>query len=257
YNVDILQCIAAGLLFLFVLRIIIKSDDKYNKIVFALAILIFLVSPLVWKIDWGKFFIIPIAAYFNKQYGSLFPLFPWLGFLFSGTVTAKLYLNARTNNNEKKFIMNLTIVGLAFALGGHFLLSGIFPENYRMIRPHPVFDILRLGWVLFLLGMFWYYAEYRNTKRSFVLDVGRESLLVYWLHLEIIYRHFWKGQSLVSAVNHKLNFIEAVMLVLIVATLMVLVAKIWGRFKKDYREPAAKLTFTIVSLCIIIFLIGF
>ncbi len=257
YNVDILQCIAAGLLILLVLKLIIKSNQTYNRIIFALIFIVIFLSPAAYSINWGKFLPVPFAAYLNNNYGSFFPLFPWLAFLFAGAVTSYFYLNAREKNNEKKFVLNLSIAGLAFTVLGKFFLSGIFPVSFQMIRPHPAFVILRLGLVLLLLGVCWYYSDFRDTKRSFVLDVGRESLLVYWLHLQIIYRIFWNGNSVVSLVNQSFSITEAIIFTLLLAAIMVPVARLWGNFKKKYREITAKFTLALVSLCVIIFLIGF
>jgi hypothetical protein len=64
------------------------------------------------------------------------------------------------------------------------------------IRANPVFFASRLGIVLLLLTACWYYAERRKTERSFVLDVSKESLLVYTAHLLVIYGRFWNGSSL-------------------------------------------------------------
>ena len=257
YNVDILQCIAFGLLFLFALRLLIKSDKFFNiSIIISLsAVIIF--SPLIWKIDFGKFMIIPLADYFNALHGSFFPLFPWLGFLLAGAVACKYFLDARNTGKEKSYIKQLIIIGFILAALGHFFLSELFHISFRSIRPHPLFFLQRLGYVLMLLGACWHYAEWRNTKTSFVLDVGRESLIVYWLHLQIIYRRFWNDQSFASIFGSKFNFIEAAVSTLVLALIMIAVAKYWGAFKRKYKKTASTLTLSIVSLAIIIFLIGF
>ena len=257
YNVDILQCIAAGLLIMFVLRILISSEKVYLYVLSTAAVLVFILSPFTWSIDFAKHIPVALADYFNAMHGSFFPLFPWLGFLLAGGAAAKLYLKFKENDREQKYILWITISGLAAALAGQFFLSGIFPEWYRMIRPHPVFSIERLGYVLFLLGLMWYYAYYRKTEKTFVIDIGRESLLVYWLHLQIIYRQFWNNQSLASIVDKSFGVIECIAVVIALALLMIVVAKAWGKFKREHRNTASNLTFGIVSLCIVIFLIGF
>jgi hypothetical protein len=43
----------------------------------------------------------------------------------------------------------------------------------------------------------------------------------------------------------------------ILAVLMITVAKMWGNFKRNYRLVASDISIGIVSLTIIIFLIGF
>lgn len=257
YNVDILQCIGVGLLLLVILRLIIKSEKNYNYILIVLTLLTALLAPIVWQIDFTKYMAVPFANYFNKMYGSFFPLFPWLGFLLAGAITCKYYLDARENNNEKNFIKRIMIVGFAAAIIGHLLLSKFLDMSFRFVTPHPIFFFQRLGYVVFLLGLCWYYAEYRQTKTSFVLDVGRESLLVYWLHLQIIYRHFWHSTSFASIFGGQFNLFSSIAATIILALMMIVVAKLWGGIKKEHKSLAANFTIGLISLCIIIFLIGF
>ena len=257
YNVDILQCIAAGLLILFAARILIKSDTWFNTFTITVFIITSLIASLVWQIDFGNYFPVLIAAYFSPKYGSLFPLFPWLGFLFAGAIMCKYYLDSRENNREEKYIKNIFISGLVLALLGHVLLSGITPLSFHMMHPHPLFFFQRLGYVMILTALCWYYVERRKTTASFVLDVGRESLLVYWLHLQIIYRKIINGNNLSSIYGGTFDVLEAVVATILLAILMIITAKYWGMFKKKYRTLVSNLTLGLVSLCIIIFLIGF
>lgn len=257
YNVDILQCIAFGLLFLFALRLLIKSDKIFNYTVLLSLLVVIIFSPLIWKIDFGKYMIIPLADYFNAQHGSFFPLFPWIGFLLAGAAACKYFLDARNAGKEKNYINQLIILGIILAAIGHFFLSELFHISFRSIKPHPLFFMERLGYVLVLLGICWYYAEWRQTKTSFVLDVGRESLIVYWLHLQIIYRRFWNDKSFASIIGDKFNVLEAAIAIVVLALIMIGVAKYWGNFKRKHKSAALKLTLAIVGLAIIIFLIGF
>ncbi len=257
FNVDILQCIGIGLLLLVLLRLIIKSEKFYNAILIVLTFLIAVFSPVVWRIDFAKFMVIPLANYFNAMHGSYFPLFPWLGFLLAGAVTCKYYLEAREGNYEKIFINRIMIAGIVIALAGHLLLLDFVGFSFRTVTPNPIFFFQRLGYVVFLLGLCWHYAELRQTKSSFVLDVGRESLLVYWLHLQIIYRDFWDNKSIASIFGGKFYVLDCIAATLILALIMVAVAKFWGSVKRNHKPLAANFTLGLVSLCIIIFLIGF
>ena len=60
-----------------------------------------------------------------------------------------------------------------------------------------------------------------------------------------------------SIVNGSFGVVECIVVVIALAMLMTLVAKIWGKFKREHRKTATNITVAIVSLCIIIFLIGF
>ncbi|HUX93965.1 MAG TPA: heparan-alpha-glucosaminide N-acetyltransferase domain-containing protein [Ignavibacteriaceae bacterium] len=255
YNVDILQCIAAGLLFIFIARLIFVSDKHYNIFLIVSFLLVILISPLFWQIDFTKFLHPFLADYFNSNNGSYFPLFPWMGFLIAGAIVCVFFLQEREKGNEKKFIYLIAIIGLGFAFAGHFFLSEIFQLNSFSVKPHPAFFFQRLGYVLFLLGLCWYYAEKRQTKTSFVLDIGRESLLVYWLHLQILYRHVLNGQNIASIYGGTFNVLQSVLFTIALAIAMIIVAKIWGAIKMRYRDISSRLTLTVIVVCILIFFI--
>ena len=71
-------------------------------------------------------------------------------------------------------------------LTGHFFYSGLFPANLTSIIPNPIFFIERLGYILVIASLCWYYNKWRIVRKSFVLDASRESLLIYWLHLNVL-----------------------------------------------------------------------
>ncbi len=257
YNVDILQCIAAGLLILFIARILIKRDSLFFIFTVVLLLITVFAAPIVWETDFGKILPVPLAAYFNDKYGSLFPLFPWLGFLLAGAISCDLFLRMHKKNADDKYFLTLFIIGLLFILVSYFLPVLFRGHHIGRIHPQPLFFIERLGYVILLLTACRYYIQRRNITQSFVLDVGRESLLIYWLHLQILYRKFYDNNSLVDLWGRHLGLLECIIFTLILAALMIVVAKYWGGLKNNYRPLISKLTFIFVSLLVVIFLIGF
>jgi hypothetical protein len=254
FNVDILQCIAAGLLLLLLLRIFIKKEDVFYGLLMVLVILISLVSPIIWKTDFGKFLPIFLADYFNTMSGSYFPLFPWLFFLFSGAVFSKFYINSRNENRENVFIKKLFLYSMIPISLGHFFFSDLFNSPIFSIRPNPLFLYQRLGYVLVLATFFWYYVNNRETKRSFVLDVSRESLLIYWLHLEVIYSKIWRGKSLEEIVGNSFSVIECLASTVLLVISMVIVAKLWGIFKKKYPGYSRPVTLGTIFIITFVFI---
>ena len=232
--VDVLQCIGFGLLFLFLTRLLIKSDKTYHYFLIASLIVVTAISPLLWKIEFAKYLPIAIANYFNRIHGSLFPIFPWLNFLLAGGIFAKYFVEAREQSKEEKFISKVAIVGLITLLFGHLFYSGLFPKTLTSILPNPVFYLERLGYIFVLFYLCWLVDKKFDVKKSFVLDASRESLLVYWLHLIIIFGAFWRGKSLASRIGMTMNVIEATGATIMLIALMILAAKLWGWVKKKY-----------------------
>ena len=255
YNVDILQNIGAGLLFILLSRVFLKSDKVfYYFILISCAVFIF-VSPLIWEHDFAQYFPIPIACYFNSVYGSFFPLFPWIGFLLAGAVCSILYLKSRLINNEKTFIIQVAVLGLIFIAAGHFYLSPLFPKTYTSTRPHPMFFLERLGYVFLLLSLCWYFITKFGTKGTTIINMGKESLLIYYLHLQIIYRKFLNGKSFDSIVGASYGIWECIIYTVLLIILMIIVARIWGGFKLKHKKGAQYVTVSVISLAIILFLL--
>ena len=131
--VDVLQCIGVGLLFLFSTRLLIKSDKAYHYFLIVSLVIVTLISPVLWKIDFNQYVHPIVGNYFNRLHGSLFPIFPWLNFLLAGGIFAKYFVDARERNEEEKFINQTAIVGLVTLLLGHLFYSGLFPKTLTSI----------------------------------------------------------------------------------------------------------------------------
>lgn len=256
FAVDVLQCIGAGLIVLFVIRVIIRSDKVYHYSLIVLTIIVMILSPIFWKTDFTHFLHPIIANYFNRLNGSLFPVFPWINFILIGAIFAKYFLDAAEKGNKQSFIKRTTITGLISLFSGHVFYSGLFPGHLTSIIPNPVFFIERLGYILVFASLCWYYNKWRNVKKSFVQDASRESLLIYWLHLLVIYSMIWKNKSLAMIIGPTFNIIESITATLVLVFLMVLIAKIWGWTKMKFPVYATKVAWGIVGLLFIKFLLG-
>ncbi len=256
FAVDVLQCIGVGLLVLFTLRLIIRSDKIFNYTLILLTLFVMFISPFFWKTEFTNYFHHVFANYFNRTNGSLFPIFPWINFILVGAIFAKYFLDAAVKGKEEKFIKGITFTGLVMLFSGHLFYSGLFPDYLTSIIPHPIFFIERLGYVLVFAMLCWYYNNWKRTSSSFVLDASRESLLIYWLHLVIIYNTLLGKQSLANIIGQTLNVWESIAATLILMTLMILAAKIWGWTKMKFPKYAGKIAWGVVVVLFIIFLLS-
>lgn len=251
-KVDVLQCIAAGLLLLFLLRLLIKSDRAYNITLLVMGVFVIAVSPLMWKTDFAEYIWLPAANYLNPIHNSLFPLFPWMAFMIAGALACSLYIKFKNDGKEDQFFRNILWVSAAVIIIAQTILTF---QLMPAMKPNPVFFLERLAIVLCLLSFFRYYEIKRKTESSFVVDVGRESLLVYWLHLQVIYRKLVDDQSIFSIVNHSFNFWQCLAATILLVLLMVLAAKLWEMIKSRYRKLAQAAVVVTVVGAILIFLL--
>ena len=254
-NVDVLQCIAAGLLILFFSRIAIKSDRLFNIFTIIMALVFTLTAPVLWNTDFSRFMPLPLACYFNEINGSYFPLFPWAGFLFAGAAIATYYLKARGTFNEKDFIRKLSVFGFTSAITCIMLLAWLDTFSWFQLKSSPLFFLERLGFVTILLSACWYYYRRTGAEPGFFTDAGRQSLLVYWLHLQLIYRRLWNNRSLSSIAGGSFGIDECLSATFILLAAMMTTAHVWGIIKQDNPGLAKKIFLTTICGSVILFLI--
>ncbi len=255
FTVDVLQAIASGLLVLLFARMIFTDNKKFFNFSGIMTLIILLLGPIAWQIDFTKHIPLFFANYFNRMHNSQFPIFPWWGFIFSGAFIAKFYLQARESNKEKEFANKLLIIGVAFFFMGVLMMNYILPEKLASIRPNPFFFIQRLGVIMGLLGICWYFLANKPNYNSILLDVSRESLLVYWLHLQLLYRDVFDGKSLAFIYDNKLNVFQALLVTLLMVAAMMIIAKGWGILKQKKPELARWITIVIISGAFLVFML--
>lgn len=253
FTVDILQVISIGLLILLFARMIFKTEKSFYIFVGSFLLFVLLFSPIAWETDFNKFMPIPLASFFNRNNGSLFPVFPWFNFLFAGALTSKFYLQFKERIAENIFIRKILFLGIGFFIVCVLLLNLLLPPSLEHFRPHPLFFLERLGIVFALLAGCWYSLQKKENYSSFILDVSRESLLVYWLHLQVIYRKIFWGKSLEDMFGGKLNLLECALFTLALCTLMVFTAIGWGWIKSNYPKLVPKLVLAAVIIGIFAF----
>ncbi|RPH37751.1 DUF1624 domain-containing protein [bacterium] len=265
FQVDVLQCIAVSLLTLQILLLVLRSERRLYMVTAGLTAAIIIASPLVWGVDFWTIFPIPLAEYFNGRHFSGFPLFPWSAFLFAGALMGYSYLQAGGGSApanlpaKAPFMKRVAWVGLGLVLLSfplHPLGAMIYPV-YDYWKSSPGFYMLRLGLVLLLCaGAFAF--EYRRgvSPRSIVTLIGRESLLVYTVHLMLIYGNYGSGHF-ADHVHLSYGYGEVLAVSLVLFVLMYLLAWTWSKIRKA--KPAIRIG---VELCIlagflIVFFVGF
>ncbi len=253
FTVDILQLISTGLFVLLAARAILKTEKQFFNFALIITLVVLILSPTMWNFDFANYMPLFFSNYINKMHGSLFPIFPWWAFVFSGAYTAKFYLAARDAKTEQAFARKLVINGAAFYLTSVVFMYVIFPALDIGLRPNPLWFSERFGIILFLLGIFWFYLNKKENYKSLILDVSRESLLIYWVHLQIIYRAFFDGKSFVDISNQSYGFLQCTLFTIALIIPMLLLAKGWGMIKKNYPHYSRWISVIVLAGATIIF----
>lgn len=254
-NVDVLQCIAAGLLVLFLARIAIRSDRFFHIFTITMALFFTLCAPVLWNTDFSRYMPLPLACYLNEMNGSYFPVFPWAGFLFAGAAVSTYYMKARETFNEKDFMKKLSIFGFTSAILCFIILAWLDTFPWFQLKPSPLFFLERFGTVSVLLSACWYYYRRTGAEAGFFLDVSRQSLLVYWLHLQLIYRRLWNDRSLSSIAGGSFGIDECLLATAVLLAAMMATAYVWGSIKQERPELAKKIFYITIYGSLALFLI--
>ena len=167
----------------------------------------------------------PIEAYIIPVPGlSNFVFFPWIGFVFSGALMGVVIDRAGNVDTEKR--VNLRLAGFGAILIGLASIGSMLPspfEHSHFWTTSPSYFFIRIGLVAGAVGLAyaWTYAE---LNRRFTIDpivqLGRTSLFIYWIHVELVY-------GLISyPIHHNLSLTQASVAYVLLAALM-LACSVW------------------------------
>ena len=257
YQMDILHCIAVGLLLLFLGRILLEDSRTLSRILLPAGIAVVLVSPIIWGFQFGATFPVPLLLYLRGASFSYFPLFPWLGFIFLGSAAAVAHQKSTVQGLENRFVALLAFLGVECILGGivFWEMPKWIPYSSVEAGCNPSFFSIRLGIVLLLVATTWYYVSKQRIGRllASALVVSRESLLVYVAHLLLLYRVYIDRRSLASIYRNSLTLSQCLFVTSILILIMLITAGSWSWLKKNFRKTSQRIAYASMVLAIFLF----
>jgi uncharacterized membrane protein len=124
----------------------------------------------------------------------LFPIFPWAAFAFAGLAAGSLLLSDWARRKESAAV---TVAGGA---GIFLIVAGLWLDarpvqlyaSYDFWHTSPNFFLVRVGVVLMILFASYLWCRWGAGERGFspLIEMGKSSLLVYWVHIEFVYGGF-------------------------------------------------------------------
>jgi uncharacterized membrane protein len=236
-GVDVLQCIALGLFVIFILRILIKSDRLFIITAAVLGFIAVVPAPWIYDIDFTKYLPLFLAMYITPVHSTIFPVVPWFGFMAVGILSAWVFMKFRESGTESIFIKRVLLAGIALFVISLPLL--FYLKDYaRVIQdlgPNILFFTVRLGCVFMILAASYHFCAGRGKIHPIILYPSRESLAVYFMHLQVLHRELWHGKSVITAVNHSLGFGVSLFLSVALILAMLPMAWAWNHYKTGYR----------------------
>ena len=154
--------------------------------IYALATIAFtMLTPVVREAAWLSPLPDPLEAYLRPQPNrSTFTLFPWAGFLTAGALAGEVLEAARTPVQERRLQLALAAAATAGVAGGYAasFLPTIY-ANSTFWSSSPTFFFIRLGMVVATIPLAWAIGLTWGP----LVTMGRSSLFVYWIHVEMVY----------------------------------------------------------------------
>ncbi|HXG00691.1 MAG TPA: OpgC domain-containing protein, partial [Bacteroidota bacterium] len=203
----------------------------------------------------------PVAGYMNGTYAATysgFPLFPWSAFIFGGAVVGYHYVEARQRGEETHFFKNIiwiaaALVVLSFPLES--ITSGLY-ASHDVARTSPAFFFLRLGIVLLLCAALFFHERQRSVSpRSIITLVGRESLIVYAVHLFLIYGNIGTF-NFAKTVHHSFGYVEASITTLVLVAVMIVLAFLWSRVRLMHPRVKWTIHWLVTAGFVVVFFFG-
>jgi hypothetical protein len=240
YACDALQVIA--LTQLLVLALQWAAGRRWPWVAAALALAVVVATPWVWSSGLGARLPEWLAPYLDARSGSRFPVFPFSAFVLAGTLAGASLGHAEPAVRHAR----ATAYGLALIATGA-LLSWPLAGKVDFWGPSPAYALMRLGGLLLLLRAVEVAASARLPGVAALALLGHETLLVYVLHLYLLFGGVF-GSSPLTAWQGRLGPAEAFALVLALLPLLLGAAWLWHAAKhRAPREAQLALVFLGVT----------
>ncbi len=199
-RVDVLNIIGLSMVLMGLVCRVSPGRGRSTLTAAAVALAIALLTPPLWTTWRPRFLPWFLESYINGVHVFdvpqpwLFPLFPWAAFAFGGLATGFLLASEWARRQEAAAVVLVgagggTLAALAYALDAlPFRVYAV----YDFWHSSPNFFLIRLGLVLIMLFGCYAWCRWGLGQWGFspLLQLGRTSLLVYWVHISFVYGRF-------------------------------------------------------------------
>ena len=135
----------------------------------------------------------PLTSYLGGQRPmAWFPLFPWGAWAFTGVAVGHLWVVASRDARMQKRAFALTFAAGAALTAAVVIIRAVDPTIIRypselIMQMGPGIFFHRLGLIGLLAGAGFLWCQYLCGRFSVLCQLGRTSLLIYWVHIEFCY----------------------------------------------------------------------
>jgi len=250
FRVDILNTIGASMMLMAVVcwaaHCLGSSNWHRFTVATGTSVAISLLTPPLWT-TWQPHWIPwPIQSYINGVHNLgepqswLFPIFPWGAFAFAGLAIGFLLVNPALQKREASSFFAFGLLGTGMIFLSRWLDAR--PQQlyavYDYWHTSPDFVLLRVGILLIVLATAYVWCRWGFALKGFspLIQLGHTSLLVYWVHIELVYGRvsiLRKHAQSINGASVGLFVICVLMLLLSLARTRFRWAEVWNRWRKS------------------------
>jgi uncharacterized membrane protein len=199
-RVDILNTIGLSIVFMGIVCWLVRTPTASLMLALALTAATAMATPplyTTWQPSWLPWYLesyVNGVHTFKSPQAWLFPVFPWTAFALAGLALGFFIFGDWASKNQATAIALLGVVGIAL-----FYLAGWLDARpkrlfavYDYWHTSPNFFLARLGILLILFPASYVWCLWVATRIPFspLIQLGKTSLLVYWVHIEFVYGRF-------------------------------------------------------------------
>ena len=249
-QVDVLQLIGVTFIAVQLLVLTVRSRRAFMAATLLLAAAIVAATPAVWSVNWESRLPFAVAAYLVPPPASQVPLFPWAAFVLIGAGTGQIY--ARWGAGHLSAFANGFIVSGA-ALAAITLLP-VPPFGADTLSWVPSLVMLRTGICLALLGLIAHASRFITRLPHAFGAVAQESLLIYFVHLCIVYGSVW-NPGLVQLYGESLPPVATAVVVAGMLAAMIILASQWNRLKHVTPQRARRVSIAAGAVLVLMLIV--
>jgi uncharacterized membrane protein len=187
-KVDILNCMGFAMMMLSVMALF-RTEERV-RLCAMVGLGIAFGAPLLSQLDWSG---APplLRSYVIPDYNS-FGFFPWAAYLAFGMSAGSILRMVKPENTERLMQWAALLGGTLVFASQYFanLPFSVYPKSEFWLNS-PAQVLIKLGVTLLMASLAFLWTRHGVKNRwSWVRQFGTTSLLVYWVHIELVYGHW-------------------------------------------------------------------
>jgi hypothetical protein len=247
FQADVLHCLVLSMILLQLMLFVVKTPRAFAWLVFGLGGAVVLATPLTWQVNFSASLSPVLAPYLNGLVPSIFPVFPYAGFIFSGVVVGHFYLDALQHAREQEFLQRLMVVGYLVVVAG--LIADLLPWQiypaHDFWKASPSLFLIRFGIIALVTVAFASLRQIPSSVSRSLITLGQASLLIYVTHLVFVYGSP-ANEGLMQKIGQVLPSHQALAVAGAVMVGMLLFVHAWN-YVRSYHVPVLRFAQAIAA----------